>query len=72
MVWYCLLALLGEKRLTEVFFCTGGGCDFSARQYQIEESKHFCQADLNAHSPPSTCASAASVWDSQNVMSMAR
>src|SRR5712691_6803725 len=38
----------------------------------LEESKHLCQADLKAHYPPSICARAASVWGSQNVMSIAR
>jgi hypothetical protein len=38
----------------------------------LEEHKHRCQDDTIVHHRPSTCASAASAWGSQNVMSMAR
>src|SRR5262249_8001058 len=38
----------------------------------LEESKHLCQNGIVVHQRPSTSASAASVWGSQNVISMAR
>jgi hypothetical protein len=38
----------------------------------LEESKHHYQDDLIVPHRPSTCASAASTWGSQNVISIAR
>src|SRR6266581_3644712 len=37
-----------------------------------KEGKHLCQEGIIVHYRSSTCASAASAWGSQNVISMAR
>ncbi len=38
----------------------------------LEEDKSLCLGGIIVPYDPSTCASAASAWDSQKVMSMAR
>jgi hypothetical protein len=38
----------------------------------LEEDKSLCQGGITVPCYPSTCASAASAWESQKVMSMPR
>jgi hypothetical protein len=38
----------------------------------LEEDTYLCKGGIIVDHPPSTCASATSVWGSQNIMSMAR
>jgi hypothetical protein len=51
------------------------GRDMLSRRFlrrALEEDKSLCQGGIIVPYYPSTCASAASAWESQKVMSMAR